>query len=87
MATQNASNGVAKTCDSCNVTVQAGAGARRTICPNCGHFYDSETASSRKSDRPTPESDTPENVSGIHMNGEINLPWKNVCFLTGLDLD
>ncbi|XP_013421867.1 probable E3 ubiquitin-protein ligase HECTD2 [Lingula anatina] len=62
MASQASSAVTVVTCKSCNTSVTQQPGTRRTICPNCGNFYDPRAAvdARLRSRRKPPEEKLPE---------------------------
>ena len=72
MEAVNESSNVTLTCPVCDVTVNQPQGTRRTICPYCGNFYDTNAASNPRllgsRPQPPPPPVTTRRVSDVSKN-------------------
>ncbi len=83
MASQSDST-VVLTCSVCNVRVKQRHGTRRTICPNCGHFYNNDPAAhpGLLGNRPGPSSsaDAASSHRPSQRHGdEVGVQWHLSC--------
>ena len=54
MSSSDGKAGTSLTCTACGIVVNQAAGTRRTICPNCGSFYNTEASSLRNRNNALP---------------------------------